>query len=114
MTKTILYISSLLLAVSFASCKDCTRYARAYVVDRETKKGIYGVKVESYAALNDRARDRRVVYTDSAGWFETAFSLKGVAKCGNLKLIISHPNYPTVYEIDLPVDDTIRIQRIAK
>lgn len=105
-------IAILAAVLLLASCKDCTRYTRAWVVDRETNKAVKGATVKSYAALNDRARDQRTVYTDSAGWFETAFALDGVAKCGNLKLIISAPNYITGYEVDVPVDDTLYLKRI--
>lgn len=102
----------ILLALAFVGCKDCTRYARAYVVDFNNDQGLAGAQVKSYAALNDRSRDERITYTDSAGWFETAFALNDVAKCGNLKLIISHPGYHTAYEVDLRQDDTIYLRKI--
>lgn len=102
----------LIAVLAFAGCKKCTRYTRAWVVDRETNKAVTGAKVNSYAALNDRSRDVRIVYTDSAGRFETAFALDNVAKCGNLKLIISHPRYHTGHEIDVAVDDTLFLERI--
>lgn len=101
----------LIAVVLFASCTNCTRYTKGYVVDRETSKVLKGAEVKSYAALNDRARDPRVTYTDSTGWFETAFALTGVAKCGNLKLIVSHPGYHTGYEVDMPVGDTVFLER---
>ena len=101
----------LIAVILFASCKDCTRYTYGYVLDKETSKPIPGVKVRSYAALNDRARDERIVFTDTSGWFETAFALKGVAKCGNLKLIITDTAYNTTYEVDMPQGDTVFLVR---
>ena len=96
------------------SCKRCTRYTKGYVVDRETKKAVPGASVISYAALNDRVRDKRITYADTNGWFETSFILDRVAKCGNMKLIVDHPNYHTQYEVDLPQDDTIFLERKKK
>lgn len=104
----------LIIVIFLASCKNCTRYTRAWVVDHETNKAIYNAEVKSHAALNDRTRDQRTTFTDTSGWFETAFELNGVAKCGNLKLIISHPDYETGYEVDVPVDDTIFLRRLKK
>lgn len=107
MYKYLLFFSVLL----FVSCKRCTRYTSGYVVDRETKKAISGATIQSYAALNDRARDKRITYADTNGWFETAFILDRVAKCGNLKLIISDSAYHTAYEVDLPQGDTVFLER---
>ncbi len=101
----------ILIALAYAGCTDCTRYARAYVVDFDNDQTIAGVEIKSYAARNDRARDERITHTDSTGWFETAFALNGVAKCGNLKLIISHPGYHTAYEVDIPLDDTVFLRK---
>lgn len=112
MRSLLLFISIFILA--FASCKNCTRYTYGYIIDRETSKPIQGAEVRSHAALDDKSRDHRVTYTDSAGWFETAFELDGVAKCGNLKLVISDSNYHTVYEADLPPGDSIFLYRIRK
>ena len=112
MHRLLLFISIFILA--FASCKKCTRYTYGYIIDRETSKPIKGVEIRSHAALDDRSRDHRVTYTDSTGWFETAFELDGVAKCGNLKLIISDSNYHTAYETNLPAGDTIILYRIKK
>jgi len=104
----------LLILLSHLSCKNCTRYTYGYIIDRETSKPIQGAEVRSHAALDDRSRDHRVTYTDSTGWFETAFELDGVAKCGNLKLIISDSNYHTAYETDLSPGDTIILYRVRK
>lgn len=107
----------ILLLMSFwvlAGCKNCTRYTYGYILDKETSKPIQGAEVRSHAALDDKSRDHRITYTDSTGWFETAFELDGVAKCGNLKLIISDSNYHTAYEVDLPPGDTIFLYRIKK
>lgn len=109
-----LMLFALLIVLGLTSCKNCTRYTYGYIIDRETSKPIQGAEVRSHAALNDRSRDHRVTYTDSTGWFETAFKLDGVAKCGNLKLIISDSNYHTAYETDLPQGDTIFINRVRK
>lgn len=107
------YITLLiLLTLAFAGCKDCTRYARGYVVDHDNDLGLAGVQIKSYAALNDRTRDERIIYTDSTGWFETAFELNDVAKCGNLKLIISHPGYHSTYEVDFRLDDTVFLRKL--
>lgn len=108
---SILIITTLLFCVS---CKRCTRYTKGYVVDRETKESISGATIESYGALNDRARDRRVTYADTFGWFEAESILDRVAKCGNLKLIVSHSGYHTGYEVDLPEGDTIFLDRKKK
>lgn len=112
MSRLILY--TLLIVLGLAGCKNCTRYTYGYIIDRETSKPIKGAEVRSHAALDDRSRDHRVTYTDSTGWFETAFKLDGVAKCGNLKLIISDSNYHTAYEVDLPPGDTIFLDRLRK
>lgn len=109
-----LLLFALIFLLGFASCKNCTRYTYGYIIDRETSKPIQGAEVRSHAALDDKSRDHRVTYTDSAGWFETAFELDGVAKCGNLKLIISDSNYHTAYEVDLPPGDTIFLYGIKK
>lgn len=101
----------LIAVILFASCKNCTRYTYGYVVDRETSKPIPGAKVRSYAALNDRSRDERITFTDTSGWFETAFALDGVAKCGNLKLIVTDTAYHTAYDVDMPQGDTIFLVR---
>lgn len=105
------YFLLLIIILVSAGCKDCTRYTYGYVVDKETSKPIPGAKVRSYAALNDRARDERIVFTDTSGWFETAFALEGVAKCGNLKLIITDTAYHTAYEVDMPEGDTVFLLR---
>lgn len=108
---SILVLSTMLFCVS---CKRCTRYTKGYVVDRETKKPIVGATIVSYAALNDRARDRRYTYADTNGWFETAFILDRVAKCGNLKLLVSHPDYHSGYAVDMPENDTVFLERKKK
>ena len=100
-----------MLLFTFASC-DCTRYTNAYVADYETKQAVKGAQVYSYAALDGEIRDERIRYTDSSGWFETAFSLKGVAKCGSLKIVISKDGYQTMSKVDWPIGDTIFLFRI--
>ena len=102
----------ILLTLAFAGCTDCTRYATGYVVDYDNNKALEGVEIRSYAALNDRSRDERTTHTNSVGWFETAFALNSVAKCGNMKLIISHPGYHTEYKVDMPWDDTVYLRKI--
>lgn len=102
------------LFVFVASCKNCTRYARGYIVDAETSKPVYHARIISYAALDDRKRDERLTFSDSSGFFETSYTLERVAKCGILKLIVSDSNYHTAYEAELPVDDTIFLRKIVK
>jgi hypothetical protein len=109
MSRYVLFIAFILL---YASCKDCTRYTKGYILDRDNNKPLAGAKISSYAALNDRSRDQRVTYTDNNGFFETAFELDNVAKCGNLKLIIDHPGYSTAYEVDMPQNDTVYLDKI--
>lgn len=100
----------LLLLLGFSSC-DCTRYTYGYVADYETKKIIKGAKVYSYAALDDKIRDERTQYTDTTGWFETAFALNGVAKCGSLKLVISKDSFQTASVVDMEMGDTVFLYR---
>ncbi|MCB0697794.1 MAG: carboxypeptidase regulatory-like domain-containing protein [Chitinophagaceae bacterium] len=108
MKRSILLI---LLTLAFAGCKDCTRYARGYVVDFNSHEAIKGAEIHSFADLNDRTRDHRFIHTDSTGWFETAYVVDGLAKCGGLKLVISYPGYHTAYAIDIPLDDTIYLEK---
>ena len=108
------YLLLLICVWGLAGCKNCTRYTYGYIVDRETSKPVKGAEIKSHAALDDKSRDHRVTYTDSTGWFETAFELDGVAKCGNLKLVICDSNYHTAYEVDLQPGDTIFVDRIKK
>ncbi len=98
------------LLLVFASC-DCTRYTNGYVADYETRKVIKGALIRSHAALDGKTSDERFRYTDSSGWFETAFSLKGVAKCGSLKIEVSKDGYQTVRLVDMAIGDTVFLFR---
>lgn len=104
------YLLLLPLVILLSGCS-CTRYTYGYVVDYETKEPLYFSEVYSYAALDDKIRDERVTTTDSSGWFETAFALNSIAKCGNLKLVISKKGYQTIYEVDLTPGDTVFLRK---
>jgi glutaminase len=108
MTKYCLLILTMLLVTS---C-DCKRYTYGYIVDHNSHIAIGSVKVVSYAALDDRKRDERTTYTDSAGWFEAAFSLNSIAKCGSLKLAISKEGYETQRLVDWHPADTIFLKKL--
>ena len=100
----------ILMLLCVTSC-DCKRYTYGYVADYETRKVIGSAKVVSYAALDDRKRDERITYTDSAGWFEAAFALNSIAKCGSLKLTISKEGFETMRVVDWHPADTIFLFR---
>lgn len=103
--------SLIMLALFLAGC-NCTRYTYGYVVDLETREPLANVQIRSHAALDGRARDQRQIFTDSTGWFETAFELSGIAKCGNLKMEITYPDYETQYRVDMTAGDTIFLRKI--
>lgn len=100
------YLPLLALLLFLSGCS-CQRYTYGYIVDFNDHKPIYQAEVYSFAALDDEIKDERIVRTDSTGWFETAFSINSIAKCGNLKLIITKPGYQPAYIIDLPPGDTV-------
>lgn len=110
MSRCLILLASVLL---IAGCS-CDRYTYGYVADYNSHEPLVGAQVYSFAALDEEVRDERVVKTDTKGWFETAFALKSIAKCGNLKLIIDYPGYAREYRIDLPPGDTIFMRKITQ
>lgn len=107
------YLPLLVLLIFISGCS-CQRYTYGYIVDFNDHTPIYRAEVNSFAALDGDIRDERVTETDSSGWFETAFSVNSIAKCGNLKLIITKPGYETAYIVDLPPGDTVFLLKTVK
>lgn len=105
------YLAYIILLVFVAGCS-CDRYTQAIVADHETKEAIQGAEVYSYAALDGRMRDERYTYTNDTGWFETAFTLKSMAKCGTLKLRVGKGGYDTIFLYDHPPGDTIFLKKV--
>lgn len=103
----------LLIIVFLASCQECTRYAKNYVADRETRKPIIGAQVFCVAATNGKQELEKNYYTDSIGSFEAMFTKGGVTQCPVMKMTISKDGYYPSRFWDPALGDTLFLDRVT-
>ena len=101
-----------LLVLSCAACSDCSRYAKNYVIDKETRKPIFGVQVLSVAATDGRQEFDTYTYTDSTGSFEAMFTKANVTQCPVLKLSLNKAGYYPLRVWDPVIGDSLVMQKI--
>jgi hypothetical protein len=109
MQKVLLFIA----IIFFASCSECNRYAKNYVIDKKTRKPIFGVQVLSVAATDGKQEFDTYTYTDSVGSFEAMFTKANVTKCPVLKLSLSKTGYYPLRVWDPVLADTLVMQKIS-
>lgn len=104
----------IVLAILFlASCNTCEKYTKNYVVDKETRKPVYGVWVFSVAATDGKQELEKWTHTDSLGAFEAMYKKDGTGKCPVLKLTLSKEGYYPFSVWDPVIGDTIAISKIV-
>ncbi|MBS1772208.1 MAG: hypothetical protein JST82_05065 [Bacteroidetes bacterium] len=89
------------------SCANCDKYTRNYVLDKSTHKPIPMVEVLSVAAVKGNQYEQKYHYTDSAGWFETTYSMSGMGKCPSLKITLTKTGYQTLRVVEPQIGDTL-------
>ena len=108
MQKGLLFV----IVIFFASCGECSRYAKNYVIDKETRKPIFGVQVLSVAATNGKQEFDTYTYTDSVGSFEAMFTKANVTQCPVLKLSLTKTGYYPLRVRDPVLGDTLVMQKV--
>lgn len=102
----------LVIVLFMSSCHECSRYAKNYVVDRETRKPLIGAQVLSVAATNGKQELEKYYYTDSIGSFEAMFTKGNITQCPVMKLTITHTGYYPSRFWDPAVGDTLFMDRL--
>lgn len=107
-----LYVSLLLAILFLSSCSECSRYAKNYVIDKETRKPIISAQVLSVAATDGKQESERYYYTDSIGSFEAMFTKNKVTKCPVMKITITKTGYYPLRVWDPVIGDSLVMQKI--
>lgn len=102
----------LIVILLFASCNNCEKYTKNYVIDKETRKPIFGVWVFSVAATDGKQESEQWIHTDSFGVFEALYTKSGTSKCPVLKLTLTKDGYYPLRVWDPVLGDSLVMQKI--